>query len=40
MLFSAYGQMEYVNIMKKWVVAIEKGIVIRDEERGKYGYED
>jgi len=31
---------DIVNIMKKRVVAIEKGIIIRDEERGKYGYED
>jgi len=31
---------DIVNVMKKRVVAIEKGIIVRDEERGKYGYED
>jgi cell division transport system ATP-binding protein len=28
-----------VNAMKKRVIAIEKGRVVRDEERGTYGYE-
>ncbi|HEY3368905.1 MAG TPA: cell division ATP-binding protein FtsE [Symbiobacteriaceae bacterium] len=28
-----------VNQMKKRVVAIEKGCIVRDEERGTYGYE-
>lgn len=28
-----------VNAMKKRVIAIEKGNVVRDEERGTYGYE-
>ena len=31
---------DIVNLMKRRVVALEKGIVIRDEEKGKYGYED
>lgn len=30
---------EIVDTMKKRVIAIEKGTVARDEERGKYGYE-
>jgi cell division transport system ATP-binding protein len=30
---------EIVNEMRKRVVAIEKGRVVRDEERGTYGYE-
>jgi cell division transport system ATP-binding protein len=30
---------EIVNEMRKRVVAIEKGKVVRDEERGTYGYE-
>lgn len=30
---------EIVNEMKKRVIAIEKGQIIRDEERGTYGYE-
>ncbi|MHC6181137.1 cell division ATP-binding protein FtsE [Clostridium sp. JNZ X4-2] len=29
-----------VNSMRKRVVAIEKGIIVRDEQRGAYGYED
>jgi len=29
-----------VDSMKKRVVAIEKGILARDEQRGRYGYED
>jgi cell division transport system ATP-binding protein len=31
---------EIVNTMRKRVVAIEKGLIIRDEVRGEYGYED
>ncbi|MEG0307813.1 MAG: cell division ATP-binding protein FtsE [Clostridium sp.] len=30
---------DIVNSMKKRVIAIEKGVIARDEERGKYGYE-
>lgn len=30
---------DIVDSMKKRVIAIEKGVVARDEERGKYGYE-
>ncbi|GAA0115111.1 cell division ATP-binding protein FtsE [Clostridium senegalense] len=30
---------DIVDTMKKRVIAIEKGTVARDEERGKYGYE-
>lgn len=29
-----------VDIMKKRVIAIEKGVIVRDEQRGRYGYED
>jgi cell division transport system ATP-binding protein len=29
-----------VDSMKKRVIAIEKGILARDEQRGRYGYED
>ncbi|MCY6371276.1 cell division ATP-binding protein FtsE [Clostridium ganghwense] len=29
-----------VNSMKKRVIAIEKGVIVRDEQRGRYGYED
>lgn len=31
---------EIVDTMKKRVVSIEKGVIARDEARGKYGYED
>lgn len=31
---------DIVDVMKKRVIAIEKGLVVRDEKRGKYGYED
>lgn len=31
---------DIVDEMKKRVIAIEKGIVVRDEQRGTYGYED
>ncbi len=31
---------EIVNTMRKRVIAIEKGIIARDEMRGEYGYED
>lgn len=31
---------DIVDGMKKRVVAIEKGIIVRDEQRGRYGYED
>lgn len=29
-----------VDHMKKRVIAIEKGVIVRDEQRGRYGYED
>lgn len=29
-----------VNTMKKRVIAIDKGVIVRDEQRGRYGYED
>ena len=31
---------EIVDQMKKRVIAIEKGTIVRDEQRGGYGYED
>lgn len=31
---------DVVDRMKKRVIAIEKGVVVRDQERGGYGYED
>lgn len=31
---------DIVNDMKKRVIAIEKGLVVRDEEKGVYGYEN
>jgi cell division ATP-binding protein FtsE len=31
---------DIVDVMKKRVVAVEKGIIVRDEQRGTYGYED
>ncbi|MFL0269028.1 cell division ATP-binding protein FtsE [Candidatus Clostridium radicumherbarum] len=31
---------EIVDVMKKRVIAIEKGEIVRDEKRGLYGYED
>jgi cell division transport system ATP-binding protein len=31
---------DIVDAMKKRVIAIDKGIILRDEERGAYGYED
>ncbi|HLR81472.1 MAG TPA: cell division ATP-binding protein FtsE [Bacillota bacterium] len=31
---------EIVNTMKKRVIAIEDGIIVRDEHGGEYGYED
>jgi cell division transport system ATP-binding protein len=31
---------DIVDVMKKRVIAIEKGAIVRDEKRGKYGYED
>jgi cell division transport system ATP-binding protein len=31
---------EIVNTMRKRVIAIEKGLIIRDQLRGDYGYED
>lgn len=30
---------DIVDTMKKRVIAIEKGVIARDEERGMYGYE-
>ncbi|MGH4049845.1 MAG: cell division ATP-binding protein FtsE [Clostridium sp.] len=29
-----------VDAMKKRVLALEKGVLVRDEQRGRYGYED
>lgn len=29
-----------VDNMKKRVIAVEKGVIVRDEQRGRYGYED
>ena len=29
-----------VDTMKKRVIALEKGVLVRDEQRGRYGYED
>jgi cell division transport system ATP-binding protein len=31
---------DVVDRMKKRVIALEKGVVVRDQERGGYGYED
>lgn len=31
---------EIVNSMKKRVIALEKGMIVRDEEKGVYGYEN
>lgn len=31
---------DVVDKMKKRVVAIEKGVIVRDQQRGAYGYED
>jgi len=31
---------EIVNTMRKRVIAIENGLIARDEQRGEYGYED
>ncbi|MBV7271594.1 cell division ATP-binding protein FtsE [Clostridiaceae bacterium UIB06] len=31
---------EIVDNMRKRVIAIEKGIIVRDEQKGAYGYED
>jgi len=31
---------EIVNTLRKRVIAIEKGVIVRDEQRGEYGYED
>lgn len=31
---------DVVDRMKKRVIAIEKGVIVRDQERGGYGYED
>lgn len=31
---------DIVDVMKKRVIAVEKGIIVRDEQRGTYGYED
>lgn len=31
---------EIVDKMRKRVIALEKGVVVRDEQRGAYGYED
>jgi cell division transport system ATP-binding protein len=29
----------HVDAMKKRVIAVERGRIVRDEERGSYGYE-
>ncbi|MDR6225603.1 cell division ATP-binding protein FtsE [Desmospora profundinema] len=31
---------EIVNTMRKRVIAVEQGIIVRDEQQGEYGYED
>lgn len=31
---------DIVDSMRKRVIALEKGVIVRDEERGAYGYED
>ena len=31
---------DIVDIMRKRVIAIEKGTIVRDEKKGAYGYED
>jgi cell division transport system ATP-binding protein len=31
---------EIVDVMRKRVIAIEKGMIVRDEKKGAYGYED
>ncbi|SMO65574.1 cell division ATP-binding protein FtsE [Melghirimyces algeriensis] len=31
---------EIVNTMRKRVIAIEQGVIVRDEQGGEYGYED
>lgn len=31
---------DIVDSMRKRVIALEKGIIVRDEQRGAYGYED
>jgi len=31
---------EIVNTMRKRVIAIENGVIVRDEEKGYYGYDD
>jgi cell division transport system ATP-binding protein len=31
---------EIVNTMRKRVIAIEAGRIVRDQQRGDYGYED
>lgn len=31
---------EIVNTMRKRVIAIENGMIVRDEDQGEYGYED
>ena len=31
---------EIVNTLRKRVIAIENGVIVRDEVRGEYGYED
>jgi len=31
---------EIVNTIRKRVIAIENGVIVRDEEQGEYGYED
>lgn len=37
-IMATHGK-EIVNAMKKRVIAIENGLIVRDEARGEYGYE-
>lgn len=38
-LIMATHSKEIVNTMKKRVIAVEDGLIVRDEHRGEYGYE-
>lgn len=38
-IIMATHSQEIVNTIKKRVIAIENGIIVRDEDRGEYGYE-
>lgn len=39
-LIMATHSKEIVNTFKKRVIAIEDGVIVRDEQRGEYGYEN